>query len=570
MKLIKTLGALVMTGLLVACGGGGGSPGSNNNNDVGGQASALSSLEVSLDKNTIVNAGGDFAEITVRALDANRNVMANVPVQVSPLPDGVFERTTTENFTDSSGKFVGRISIGGNKENRVLSVRISSGSVLRLINLQVAGTQIQVTPLPATPTPGQNMTINLSVRDSAGLAIPNVRLSLGGNFGASGEVTTSSSGEASFDLAAPAAAGNYSLVVSGYGVSTSQSIVVGSARPPAVGPIVSADLTPNPTQIRTNSAGSVTNRSLLVARFLSTGNSPIENMRVRFEIVPPALGAGESISTGSTLVYTNNSGVAESAYVPGTRSSPTNGVRLRICYDLNDFSVSSCPNERIANLTVAGTPLSITIGENNELVKGLANLTYIRQHIVQVVDAAGNVVNDAVVSVSVDITHYGKGPVWNQLYQGFTALQAPTIRDIHSDFSPDPLPVGALATLQTSTLVPTNRNFWCINEDHDRNGSLSTMEDINGNNIMEPRKADVAVAFPSGNRTNSSGQLIVSVTYPQNVGRWLAYTLRATTGVQGSEGDVSKAYMTEVMEADVPNGSFLTPPYGSGSCRQSN
>lgn len=573
-KLIKLLGGLVVVAVLAACGGGGGSPGANGNGSNGGgggaASSTLSSLELSLDKNTIVNSGNDFAELTVTALDANRGVMAGVPVQVSLSPDGIFQRISAETVTNADGRFVGRILIGSNKEDRVLSVRVSSGSVVRLVSVQVRGTQIQVTPLPATPTPGQTTTLNITVRDSAGQAIPGVRLSLGGSFGATGEVTTNPSGEVVSSIAAPSTAGSYSLVVSGNGVSASQSIVVGSPRPPAIGPIVSAGLTPEPSQIRTNSVGSSANRSVLVARFLTTGNTPIENMRVRFEIVPPALGAGEFISTGSSLVFSNSSGVAESAYVAGTRSSPTDGVRLRICYDLNDFAASACPNERLSNLTVAGNPVSITIGENNELQKGLGNLTYIRQHIIQVVDSAGVAVNDAVVSVSVDITHYGKGPVWNQLYQGFTALQAPTIRDIHSDYDPDPRPAGALQTLQSSNALPTTRNFWCINEDQDRNGSLTTAEDVNGNGRIDPPKADVAVAFPSGNRTNAQGQLVVTTIFPQNVGRWLAYTIRATTGVQGSEGDVSKAYVTEVVAGDVQNGSFLTPAYGAGSCRQPN
>lgn len=569
MKFFRLWVVTFVVAMLAACGGGGGSPGGNNSGG-GGQGSALGSLTVSLDKSSILNSGSDYAEITVTALDANRNVMAGVPVQVALSPDGTFQRTSAETVTNANGQFVGRILIGESKENRVISAQVSSGSVSRLVTVQVTGTQIQVTPLPGTPMPGQNTALNISVRDSAGQAIPNVRLALSGSFGASGEVTTNASGEAVYNIAAPGTAGAYSVVASGNGFSTSQPIVVGSARPLAVGPIVSAGLTPEPSQIRTNLVGSTSNRSTLIARFLTTGNAPIENMRVRFDIVPPALGAGEFISTGSTLVYSNSSGVAESAYVAGTRSSPTDGVRLRICYDLNDFASTACPNERLSNLTVAGNPVSITIGENNELQRGIGNLTYIRQHIIQVVDSAGVAVNDAVVSVSVDITHYGKGRVWNQLYQGFTALQAPSIRDIHSDYNPDPLPDGALATLQDSNLVPTTRNYWCINEDHDRNGSLTSVEDVNGNGAIEPRKADVAVAFPSGNRTNAQGQLIVTTTYPQNVGRWLAYTLRATTGVQGSEGDFSKPYMTDVLQADVQNGSFLTPPYGAGSCRQSN
>ena len=103
-------------------------------------------------------------------------------------------------------------------------------------------------------------------------------------------------------------------------------------------------------------------------------------------------------------------------------------------------------------------------------------------------------------------------------------------------------------------------------EDLNRNGALDNGEERNGDGILTPRKAEVIVAYSSGNTTNANGQMLVQVTYGQNVGSWLAYTLRATTRVAGSEGDASKSYITDVLKEDVPNGSFLTPPYGSGSC----
>lgn len=42
----------------------------------------------------------------------------------------------------------------------------------------------------------------------------------------------------------------------------------------------------------------LTNWAKLSAKFLTTGNTSIPNMRVRFEILQPALGSGEEISTG--------------------------------------------------------------------------------------------------------------------------------------------------------------------------------------------------------------------------------------------------------------------------------
>lgn len=572
---------------LAGCGGGGGSPGAGS--EVGGgteggggseRPSSASSLIFDLGgKTSIVNSGSDYATLTVTVLDVNRNVLPGVTVTVSLSPDGIFEPLGGA-VTDAGGKFVGRIGVGGSKSNRIINAAISSGDLSRVASVAVTGSQIRVTALPSTPAPNAPYQVNLATRDVSSGIIPGAALSLSGTLGATGTVITDAfTGDASLNFVAPAAPGTYTLIVTGVGVTTTQVVEVasagGSSRAPAMGPVSSATLTPIPNLVSVNSSGSSTNRARLEARFVSTGNTPISNVRARFELVAPTLGAGEYISTGSSMLYTDASGVVASEYVPGTRSSPTNGVLVRVCYSLVDFTApTDCPQQVLANLTVAGTPLSITIGENNELAKGLGGIAYIRKHLIQVADSAGSAVRDAVVSVTVDITHYGKGAAWNQRYVGFPAMQAPTIRDVHSDYTPSPAPLNAVQSLQSSTSVPGTGtgalSHWCVNEDFDRNGFISDYEDLNRNGTLEPRKADVIVAFPAGNRTDANGQLLVDVIYPQNVGLWLAYTLRATTVVEGSEGDASKSYMTEVVKGDVSNGSFLTPPFGTGSCREPN
>ncbi len=105
-----------------------------------------------------------------------------------------------------------------------------------------------------------------------------------------------------------------------------------------------------------------------------------------------------------------------------------------------------------------------------------------------------------------------------------------------------------------------------INEDIDRNGFINAGEDINGNKKIDPVKADIVVSFVSGNKTDKNGQMLLQISYGQNLGRWLAYTLRATTSVAGSEGDRSRSFITDVLESDLANGSFYDAPYGRGAC----
>jgi hypothetical protein len=111
-------------------------------------------------------------------------------------------------------------------------------------------------------------------------------------------------------------------------------------------------------------------------------------------------------------------------------------------------------------------------------------------------------------------------------------------------------------------------NSWCVNEDANRNGQIELGEDINNTGAHEPRKADITLQAAGGtNRTDANGVIILQARYPQNVATWLAYTVKVSASVQGSEGTVSKRYITDAAQADAANGSFLTPPYGANpSC----
>jgi hypothetical protein len=247
------------------------------------------------------------------------------------------------------------------------------------------------------------------------------------------------------------------------------------------------------------------------------------------------LDPAERISTDTATVYSDVSGVAVADYIAGTRSSPTDGVVIKACFGNTDADIASgaCTNLRTAKMTVASQPLSITLGDNNELAKGANNLTYIKKFDVAVADAAGNAVPNAQISASVDLRRYFKG-----LYGG--------------------------------TLVK------CANEDTNRNGFLDISTDSNlnedkdGNGVLSPRKADVILSFLGANTTGTNGRATIQVEYPQNVATWLEYAVKVTTNVAGSEGTVEKTYVTDFVIGDDTNGSFLTAPYGINGCSTKN
>jgi hypothetical protein len=574
MRLFKILVGLMLAATLAACGGGGGSAGATGTTAPGAfsgdgtTAPTVASFIYQLDKASITNAGGDKALLTVTALDANNNPVSGASLSVS-VDTGIYTPITAT--TDSSGQASGNISIGANKANRKITASIALGGQSATAVVAVTGSQVAMTPVPATPAPGASMKVDVKVTDANGAGVPNVPVQLSGSLGFTGSVTTDISGNASATLGAvPATAGTYSINASALGVQATRAVQVvssvGGGIPDAVGPVNAVSLAIVPNTIAPNSTGSTTNRAGLKATFLNASNQAVQNIRVRFVIDPPQLGSGETLSTGDATVYSDVNGDAIADYIAGTRSSPTNGVTIRACYGLTDAAIANgaCPSSVTKTLTVASQPLSITLGDNNLLERGNSSLTYIKKFDVAVVDAAGNAVPSASVSASVDITHYGKGGFgYATTGVGGTGTYQITL-DNPPNFSTD--------VSSTKNVVPTatTGNVWCVNEDTSRNGFNDLGEDVNFNGTLEPRKADVALFSVGSNITGANGRMTIQVEYPQNVATWLAYTVKVTTNVAGSEGTDQKSYITSFIEGDQKNGSFLTPPYGASSCDKPN
>lgn len=579
MKFLKYLWVVALAVVLAACGGGGGSPGT-----VGGPLSSTSapasastptaaSFVFTLDKSSISNAGSDKAVLTVTALDAARNVVSGVPVSVS-VDSGAY--TPVAVTTDTTGQASGNISIGGNKTNRNITATINVGGQTGSAVVAVTGSQISLTPIPSTPSPGASVQVAVKAIDANGSGISGAIVQLGGTLGFTQSVTTGPLGNVTATLgAAPATAATYTITGAGLGVTATRDVQVFSGVggiPAAVGVISAASLAVTPNTISPNVAGATTNRANMRAVFQNASNQPIQNVRVRFDIVSPSLDIYESISTGTSTVYSDSSGVAIADYIAGTRTSPTNGVIIRACYGNTDADIAAgaCANSKTATMTVAGQPLSITLGDNNELVKGGNNLTYIKKFDVAVADSAGNAVANAIVSASVDLTHYGKGGYnftsSTGLYQVTGKNPPPAVikgvADGIVDVNGDPIS-GANPTLTTGRL-------WCPNEDKNRNGLLDAGEDHDNNGVLSPRKADVVLSFVGANTTGANGRTTIQVEYPQNVATWLNYSVRVTTNVAGSEGTAVKSYLTSFVIGDDTNGSFLTPPYGVNNCVTAN
>jgi hypothetical protein len=527
-----------------------------------------------MDKPSITNSGTDKGQLTVIALDVNRNVVSGATVAVTTDQNSVFI-PTAGTTTNAQGTYTGNVFIGSDKSNRTITVTVTINGIVRRTSVQVIGSRLTIQAQPSTLAPGQSGTISALLQDSSLNAIPGATITLGGTVpGIAGQtVVTDFSGQASQTFTAPAANGSYSIGATGNGVSAAPSqiqVVTAGVVPNAVIPAGAVpSLSASPNVLAVNTVGSTSNRSNLRFLFLDgsglplTSGRPVTNVRVRFDDITTGLAAlGSSITSGTQTLITDNSGVVTAQYISGQNSSPTNGVTIRACFSAIDPvpAPAACQvsgNYVDTTLTVAGAALAVSIGDDNVLSSVTG--TYIKRFAITVADSAGKAVANAPVDISLDLTHYGKSTKWGS-----------------QSLSTVPTLLTADATVAASGTSTTF--YWCHNEDLNRNGVADVGEnvdnsvDANGQPTLQPRRSDMIISYddPLVTTTNASGVLIIRVQYSQRYGGWLAYKVRVTANVAGSQGLAERAFVTDVLQGDVPNGSFLTPAYGVNNCTTAN
>jgi hypothetical protein len=370
-------------------------------------------------------------------------------------------------------------------------------------------------------SPGAAGKVQYTVVDATGGPLAGLDINITGPGGVQTPGKTNINGFYEYTYTAPATAGNLDIRSAAGGVEDVTAVFVqagpGVIPPVTAGTVRSASVSANPSVVVVNSTGTDTNRAEVRALFVGDNNKPIKNIRVRFDLDGDVNSIGGTFTSTNVLIYSNDNGVAQAAYVPGTRFSPTDGVTVRACWDYVDFAAGTCPNGGAtsplaarAKLTVVNDALSVTVGTDNKIVTEAATpLSYIQRFVVQVNDSSGLAKADALISPLLDLPTYGRG-FWSRA-------------------------AGAESWVQTV-------NNTCDNEDLNRNGVLEIYangfeEDYNKSRQLDPRKADAVVSIEGSNRTNASGQVIMRITYPQNVGSWVTFSLTvAATGVAGTEG----------------------------------
>jgi hypothetical protein len=522
------------TAALAACSGGGGDSGQSPFGDGGGGGDGTTVITVAdvlldLSKATVANTGSDSVILTVTALDAQRNTVSGATIQVTADSEAIV--TTPSTKTGDDGKLQSTLTIGSNRSNRTITVSVASGTATRSATIQVFGAQLSSTLVPALLEPSAAGSVQYRLVDQAGnpMVGQTIDVTAAGLSPASASGTTGPNGDFVFNYAAPATVGTYSISATAGGASDTQSVQVQTANTippvPAGTAITSASVSANPSVVGTNASGTG-NRSDIRALFLTTGNVPIPNVRVRFDLDGDVNAIGGSFTTGSEILYADANGVVSSAYVPGSRSSPTNGVTIRTCYAKTDAELGTaaaplCPNSTRTTLTVTSEPLGVSIGTNAQII--VNQLTYVKQFVVTVVDSAGVAKPDVNLVVSIDLVNYRKGAY---AYNGTSWLKV--------------------------------QNFACLNEDTNRNGVREAGEDLDNDGRLDPGKSDVSISLVDA-KTRADGTAVLQIQYAQSFGSWVDVMITvAASGVSGTEGRAT--YFVSPVPVDAASITNSTPP----------
>lgn len=531
-------------------------------------------LTLTLSAISIDNSGSRTVTATAAAVDANRNALQGIPVQLSVSDTSAFI-VVGSNQTNANGEVTGTVNMGQDRSNRQVTVTASSGILTRTAAFQITGAHFtQSSAVPSVVSAGGTGTVQFTLSDIVGGPLVNMPITVSGSGVTTASGKTDLNGGYVFNYTAPNAPGTtlaIKAVAGGAETVVSVPIPGGSTVVPVATTPVAKTLNLSADVVSVNTPTS-SNQININAFFRDGTNAPIPNVRVLFGATGDN-GTG-TIGAGLNAVLSDASGTASTTYAPGAVSSPTNGVTIQACWKVSDFAPSDSVSNCVAaggqlmttTLTIVSNPVSISIGTDNTISNGASGLTYVKKYVVLVVDSAGNPKADVQITPSVDLGGYGKGFwEWNPVTKHWERF-----------------PTHGTKGLLTAT---------CANEDLNRNGVIDTGEDLNGNKQLDPRKSDVSITLVGSTKTDANGVAVLQLEYAQSLASWVKFKITVTAAgvlsppayyplgvpvslpslaTPASIDDYLFSYVwlpvsTEATNAETPPPAFDVSPYGSSA-----
>ncbi len=319
-------------------------------------------------------------------------------------------------------------------------------------------------------------------------------------------------------------------------------------------PNLTLNASPSVVAPNTNAADPTAQFSVLTAtvRDGTTYNNLVAGVPVAFSVVTDSSGG----YVYPPVVVTQANGQAQANYYPGQVSTPQDGVDITATLENYTTKVVKTP----ISLTVGSQALFVTLGTGNTLTAPDAT-TYQQLWAVYVTDAAGQPVQNATVTATLEATTYTKGVM--------------------------------IFTSSTGWIIgsgqPTdgvNGSIWCPNTDPTGSGVWSVTDPIQifypYPSALDPASVtnnhtDYPVVMPgipgnvtSGVATDANGYALLTVTYPKDHSYWTNVSLVATAATLGTQSSSQANFQLLGLAADYASSEIAPPgktsPYGVNNC----
>lgn len=577
----------------------------------------VNSLDLLSSKIDLASSGVDQVDLTAIVKDGNNVGVSGVSVQFAATSGSL---AIVNAQTDASGNAKARLSTGGDKSNRSITVTGTTpgSSTLRdTVTINVTGTKVKVTAPPSLVLSKQ-ATITLALLDSDNQGIADQVLSVvsaRGNglsnasprTGSNGSVdivyTASNSGDDTLTVTAlgATASGSASISVSSDDFTLSKVAPAGDVW------LANEDLSTADNDVakmkvswkkdgvaQTNKAVSVTTtRGILSASSLVTD----ANGDASFTVT--STNAGKALVTASGANPGEPSAQLEFEFVAtkvaaisidaSTRSLAPNGQKANITATLRDAAGNLVKGKTInfgLNDVSGGTifPASAITDSNGQASTVFTSGAVTAKDGVSITAAEtssglNNVVKLTVAERSLFIT-LGTGNEIQKDAVSYTKQFLVFVTDANSAPRPNvTLNVSALPVARSTGLSAylKGRYFFdpivkiwftaqgdnaamppvgCLNEDGNQNGFMDPAEDENGNGKLDPGNV---VNVPGTVTTDASGKAIFDVHYPKTNGNWARIDLKVSTSVTGTESMANTVFVLPVAADDV-NDEKKAPP----------
>lgn len=234
MRYLASLGVLMLTAALSACGGGGEENAFGTPPAGGGTTAAVASVTVSSSTPQILSDGSQTATITAFVRNASNALLPNVSVSFEASSGGISPAQAT---TDANGQATATLTTAGDTSLRTITVTARTGSFSSTTAVQVVaatppatvGTLTLTTSTPTLPSDNSlSATITALVRDSNNALLPNVPVQFSASSGAitPAQGNSNASGQVQATLTTPGDPSNRTITVTATAQAVTQTINV--------------------------------------------------------------------------------------------------------------------------------------------------------------------------------------------------------------------------------------------------------------------------------------------------------------------------------------------------------